>query len=82
MKPYILKRGDEAFALTDKEMQDIHYHYNVQCVAEYVEENYNYTFNKCERIAQEVTMLIAKYDITEDEAVKMGIERLIARGDI
>ena len=52
-------------------MSDIHCHYNVQCTAEYVAENYpNLTEEEAEEVAAEVRYQMDKYGLEELEAIE------------
>ena len=62
--------------LTMSEMQKIHEHYEAACTAEYVMENYDITSESdalC--IGYNVRHMMDKYGYSEDEAIKIYMEK-------
>lgn len=57
------------------DMVKIHKYYEVQCTAEYLEENYpDWSEEKIQKIAHETRNQMDKYDYTEEEAIEEAIE--------
>ena len=78
MKNYVLTKNGMTMELNEADMLKILDHFDVQCIVEYIEDNYSIADEeKILLIARLALELKRDYQISEEEAIKSAMSRVM-----